>query len=191
MWSLKQYECRAKPLVVWDIVAALLAFKRYAAEYVEHVLLKWLLTSFSPSSLFSGVHSDISAEKGFLHVSALFSESSSRRLHLLNILCRRVVLSDLKADQINSELQNSKEMNSEEEKLAMWMELLVRSERELRERLLRLSFASLKTGVSASSMDSRNSVELAQMEKWVTLGRENVKDRILVLASESQNENKR
>ncbi|XWS38052.1 hypothetical protein CRYUN_Cryun19dG0097800 [Craigia yunnanensis] len=46
LWSLRQYGHWDKPLVFWDIIAALLAFKRSAPHYVDNVLVKWLSESF-------------------------------------------------------------------------------------------------------------------------------------------------
>ena len=182
LWSLKQYEYQDKPLVVWDIIAALLAFKRCSAEYVEHLLVKWLVASSI------GSHTDLSAKKGLLHVSRIFSEISTRQLHLLNIICRRVVLSDLKADQINLKLQNVDGLNFSDEKLTMWIELLSNSERELRERLVSLSFSAC-IGLTPSGKWSP--FGLAQMERWVELNQDHLKDQLRALALEVRKHEKR
>lgn len=186
LWSLKQYENQVKALVVWDIVAALLAFKCSAAKYVEHILLKWLSTSYAGSQFQMG----LSAEMILPHVSRNLSKLASRQLHLLNIICRRVILSELKADQINSKLQNMKGLHcAEEEKLGIWIELLLSSERELRERLIGLSFGACTAPMSHSSTVSSQSgnwfpVGLAQMEQWVSLNRDLVQDQLRVLEIE-------
>lgn len=184
LWSLKQYEHLDKPLVVWDIIAALLAFKQTASKFVEHIMLKWLSFSFMGSDV------DLSAERVLLHASRSLSKINSRHLHLLNIFCRCVMLSELKADQINSKLQNLGRLcGAEGEQLTTWMELLFSSERELRERLVGFSFSAFKNLISHSSTTASRPGYwypdgLAQMEKWVALNREHVRDELKVLASE-------
>ncbi|KAE8077619.1 hypothetical protein FH972_016169 [Carpinus fangiana] len=184
LWSLKQYEHLDKPLVVWDIIAALLAFKQTASKFVEHIMLKWL------SFAFMGSNVDFSAEKILLHASGSLSKINSRRLHLLNVFCRRIMLSELKADQINSKLQNLGGIcGAEGEQLTTWMELLFRSERELRERLVGFSFSAFKNVISHSATTASRSGYwypdgLAQMEQWVALNREHVRNELKVLASE-------
>lgn len=193
LWSLKQYENQEKALVVWDIVAALLAFKCSAEKYVEYILLKWLSTSHVGSQFQMG----LSAEKILPHVSRNLSKHSSRQLHLLNIICRRVILSELKPDQINSKVQNMKGLHcDEEEKLVIWIELLLRSERELRERLIGLSFGAYTALMSHSITISSQSgnwfpVGLAQMEQWVSLNRDLVQDQLSALAIEVGNHKER
>lgn len=184
LWSLKQYEHLDKPLVVWDIIAALLAFKQTASKFVEHIMLKWL------SFAFMGSNVDLSAEKILLHASRSLSKINSRQLHLLNIFCRRVMLSELKADQINSKLQNLGGLcGAEGGQLTTWMDLLFCSERELRERLVGFSFSAFKNVISHSATTASRSGYwypdgLAQMEQWVALNREHVRNELKVLASE-------
>lgn len=190
LWSLKQYEYQDKPLVVWDIIAALLAFKRSSAEYVENILVKWLSISYV------GSHTDLSTEKVLLHVLRIFSKLSSRQLHLLNIICRKVVLSELKADQINSKLENFERRDCSEEKLIMWIKLLLTSEGELRERLVHLSFSACINLVSHSATSSAQSgnwfpVGLPQMERWIALNHGCVRDQLRVLASDVRKHEKR
>lgn len=177
-------------MVVWDIIAALLAFKRFAAEYVEHILVKWLSLSYV------GSHMDLSAKKVLSHVLTILSKLSSRHLHLLNIICRRVVLSEMKADQINSKLQNLEEIDRSEEKLIMWIELLLSSERELRTRLVGLSFSACTNLMSCSTTVSPRSgnwfpVGLAQMKQWVALPHDYIPGQLRVLASEVWKHEKR
>ncbi|KAF4351689.1 hypothetical protein G4B88_023444 [Cannabis sativa] len=191
LWSLKQYECPSKPIIVWDIVAGLLAFKRFAAKYVEHILIKWLSISYIGSNKYH------STEKILLHIPRIFSKLSSRQLHLLNIICRRVMLSELKADQINSKLENLKELDCSDEKLIIWIKLLLSSERELRERLIGLNFSTCVSLLSnpstslSSPPGNRFPVGLAQMQQWVALNRDYVHDPLIVLASEVQKHEKR
>ncbi|KAL5567668.1 hypothetical protein UlMin_024243 [Ulmus minor] len=182
--SLKHYEHLNKPLVVWDIIAALLAFKHSVAEYVQHILVKWLSISYLGSDM------DLTSKKVLSHISSSLSNISSRRLQLLNIFCRRVMLSELKADDINSKLQNLEELHCiENKKLMMWIELLLGSERELRERLVGLSFSAFVSLISNSATISSQSgnwsaVGIAQMEQWVALNHDRVHDQLRVLASE-------
>ncbi|KAH1213470.1 hypothetical protein GmHk_14G041426 [Glycine max] len=46
IWSLNQYQCHDKPLVLWDIIAALSTFKDNNLKYAEHLLIKWISSSF-------------------------------------------------------------------------------------------------------------------------------------------------
>ncbi|KAK9293100.1 hypothetical protein L1049_021085 [Liquidambar formosana] len=187
LWSLKQYEHPDKPLVVWDITAALLAFKQSAPKYVEGILIKWLSISYV------GSHLSPSTEEMLLHTSRIFQKITSRQLHLLNIICRRVVLSVLKADKINTKQQNLGGLyDAEEEQMTSWMELLLSSERELRERLVGFSFSAILSLVFQSATDfSRlgcwHPFGLAQMERWVALDHDHVQDQLKLLASEVGN----
>ncbi|XP_018506757.2 uncharacterized protein LOC103962612 [Pyrus x bretschneideri] len=182
-WSLKQYEMQDKHLVVWDIVTALLAFNHSKPEFVEQVLIKWLSISYL------GSHVGISAETVLLNVSRSCSKVTSRQLHLLNIICRRVILSEMKADEINSKLLNLKGVHgAEKEKRSLWINLLLNSEKELRERLVGFTFSALLSQMPASAPDSpsRNwfPVGLAQMEQWIELNHDHVHSQLKVLASE-------
>lgn len=184
LWSLKKYEHLDEPLVVWDIMAALVAFKQTASKFVEHILLKWISFSCMGSEV------DILAKKLSPCISASLSKINSRQLHLLNIICRRVMLSELKADQLNRKLENLRGLSSVEgRKLTMWMELLFSSERELRERLLGFSFsASISRMSHRATTVSRPAywypIGLAQMERWVAINHEHIRDQLKFLASE-------
>lgn len=172
-----------KHLVVWDIVTALLAFNHSKPEFVEQVLIKWLSISYL------GSHVGISAETVLLNVSRSCSKVTSRQLHLLNIICRRVILSEMKADEINSKLLNLKGVHgAEKEKRSLWINLLLNSEKELRERLVGFTFSALLSQMPASAPDSpsRNwfPVGLAQMEQWIELNHDHVNSQLKVLASE-------
>ncbi|RVW89056.1 hypothetical protein CK203_029326 [Vitis vinifera] len=141
LWYLSQYEHLDKPLVVWDIVAALLAFKQSAPKHV--------------------------------------------------------VLSELKADKINSKQPNLEEFGgAEEENLKLWMELLLCSERELRERLVGFAFSTVLGLMSSLAAkvyraEGWDPVGLAQMEQWVALNYDHVQDQLKLLASEVRNLDKR
>lgn len=177
-WSLKQYEDIDKPLVVWDIIAALLAFNRSIPNYVDCILVKWL------SSLCLGSPADLSTKKVLSHVSKNVSKISTRLLHLVNIICRCVILSDLKADEINGKMLNLEEIyGSAEEKFITWMELLLNSEKELRERLVAFSFSAFIT-LSSHSTSNWCPEGIVQMEQWVAHNHEHVRDQLKVLASQ-------
>ncbi|XVF12758.1 hypothetical protein REPUB_Repub08aG0147000 [Reevesia pubescens] len=187
MWSLKQYGQWDKPLVVWDIIAALLAFKRYAPDYVDHVLIKWLSISFVDLNV------EHSIEKVLPHVCKSFSKAASRQLHLLNIICRRVILSELKADEINSNLLNlgglDKVNFAQDNKVKFWMDLLSNGERELRERLVGFTFSAYRSIASNSATCSPESgywypLGVAQMKQWVAHNNCHVRNQLKVLASE-------
>ena len=191
LWYLSQYEHLDKPLVVWDIVAALLAFKQSAPKYVELVLVKWLSVSNVES------HLGLSTGNILSHASRTFSNTTTRKLHLFNIICRHVVLSELKADKINSKQPNLEEFGgAEEEKLKLWMELLLCSERELRERLVGFAFSTVLGLMSSLAAkvyraEGWDPVGLAQMEQWVALNYDHVQDQLKLLASEVRNLDKR
>ncbi|XP_021300458.1 uncharacterized protein LOC110428852 isoform X2 [Herrania umbratica] len=187
LWSLKQYEHWDKPLVVWDIIAALLAFKQSASHYVDHVLVKWLSLSLVDS------HVEHSIEMILPHVCKSFSKAASRQLHLLNIICRRVLLSEMKADEINSNLLNLGGLGeadfTQDKQHNLWMELLSSSERELRERLVGLSFSAYKSIASNTASCSPEPGQwyphgIPQMEQWVAHHNCDVHEQLKVLASE-------
>uniref|UniRef100_A0A5B6YNM7 Transcription factor IIIC 90kDa subunit N-terminal domain-containing protein n=2 Tax=Davidia involucrata TaxID=16924 RepID=A0A5B6YNM7_DAVIN len=182
LWSLNQYEHLDKPLVVWDVIAALMAFKQSSPKYVEHILNKWLVS-------YLGSQLGLSTAKILSHASRFLSNITSRQLHLLNIISRRLVLTKLKADKINSKQQNLEGLCDAEEELPLWMELLLSSERELRERLVGFSFSVVLSLVSHSltnycKFGYWHPVGLAQMEQWVSLNHDHLQDHLKLLASE-------
>ncbi|KAI9097638.1 hypothetical protein K1719_025409 [Acacia pycnantha] len=188
---LEQYHCLDKPLVLWDIIAALSAFKENDSIYVEHILIKWLSMSFL------GSHTDLPADKVLSKVSSNLSDIPSRLLHLLNILCRRVMLSELEADQINTinnNLLNSGGSTlSKEKQITKWEEILLSSERELRERLTDFSFSAFLTNPSYAKATPSHPGHwypfgITQMKQWVELDRDNAHDQLKVLASKVTNE---
>ncbi|KAI3434194.1 uncharacterized protein J3R85_006645 [Psidium guajava] len=182
LWSLRQYECFVKPLVMWDIIAALLAINQSAPHFVDDLLIEWLSTSFMESC------SKLSREKVLADFSQRLSKLTSRHLHLLNVICRRVILSEVKADDINSNEHNhGTTCENQEEQVGFWMDLLSTGERELRERLVGINFAcsSLISHVEANKSPSGSWYPsgLAQMEQWV--GRAQVRDQLRLLASQA------
>lgn len=173
-----------KPLVVWDIITALLAFKQSAPQYVEHILAKWLMSRV-------GTQLGLPIGKTLSQVSRLLSNLSSRQLHLFNIISRRLVLAELKADIINSGQTNFGLIGAEED-LALWMELLHSSERELRERLVAFSFLAISSSMSASSSNGDwHPVGLAQMEQWVACNVDRVQDHLKLLVADFRKLNNR
>ncbi|XP_052207488.1 uncharacterized protein LOC127811554 isoform X2 [Diospyros lotus] len=182
LWSLHQYKNVDKPLVVWDIIAALLAFKQSLPKYVEHVLAEWLVSCF-------GIQSGLPIAETLLQAPTLLSKISSRCLHLLNVICRHVVLAELKAENINC---NQKDLEvlcgNEAGYLSLWLELLLCSERELRERLVAFSFSAILSPISHSSTTFGNicwrPVGVAQMEQWVALNNDHIGNLLKLLAAE-------
>ncbi|CAL0303395.1 unnamed protein product [Lupinus luteus] len=194
LWSLNQFQHVDKSLVLWDVIAALLAFKDSKSKYVEDLLIKWLSLSFLRS------HKDLPTEKVLSFVSSSFSDIPSRLLHLLNIICRRVMLSELDADQvsrINSKVQNLEGVcPAMEKQITKWVEILLSSERELRERLVGFSLLNFRSSTSFPEASiSRSScwrpVGLAQMEQWIALDQDHVRDQLKVIASEVNHDKSR
>lgn len=182
LWSLRQYECFEKPLVMWDIIAALLAINQLVPHFVDDLLLEWLSSSFTESC------SKLSKEKVLADFSRRLSKLTSRHLHLLNVICRRVILSEVKAYDINSnEHDHRTTCENREEQMMLWMDLLLTSERELRERLVGINFAcsSLMSQVDANMSPSGYWYPsgLAQMEQWVGCGQ--VRDQLRLLVSQA------
>lgn len=184
LWSLKQYEHLDKPLIVWDILTSLSAFKQSAPKYVERILVKWISISFV------GSHLGSCTEEILSHASRNLQKIASRQLHLLNILCRCVVLSELKADKINLKQQKLGGIyDAEQEQPTLWMELLLSSESEIRERLVGFSFSVVLSLLSYSTtnifkLGNWRPVGLAQMEKWIALNYNHVQDQLKLLALE-------
>lgn len=182
LWSLQRYECFVKPLVMWDIIAALLAINQSAPHFVDDLLIEWLSASFMESC------SKLSREKVLADFSQRLSKLTSRHLHLLNVICRRVILSEVKVDDINSnEHDHGTTCENQEEQVRFWMDLLSTSERELRERLVGINFAcsSLISHIEANKSPSGYWYPsgLSQMEQWV--GRAQVRDQLRLLASQA------
>lgn len=182
-WSLNKFKNLNKPMVVWDVVAALVAFRQSIPEYVDYILLKWLASSYLQCN------EELSAPKILLRVSRNVSTFSTRQLHLLNVICRRVVLSELMQDQVNNELQNLEKLNDDEdEKDILWKELLLSSERDLRQRLIGLSLFACAKLPSLSITKYRPGywypVGLVEMQQWVRYNHENLRESVKGIASE-------
>lgn len=181
IWSLNQYQCLDKALVFWDISAALFAFMDNNSQYVEHLVIKWLSLSFLES------HKNLPPEEMLSRLISRLSDVPSRLLHLLNIICRRVMLAKLDPDQITK--INSKVQNLEgacpviDEQMTKWIEILLGSERELRERHVGFSFSAVKTTMSLLKSPPSKPGRwypsgLKQMEQWVALNQEHIRDQL-------------
>ncbi|XP_077248426.1 transducin/WD40 repeat-like superfamily protein isoform X2 [Tasmannia lanceolata] len=184
LWSLEQYDNIGKPLILWDVIAALSAFMESAPKFVELILFKWL------SNWLLRGHPDLSIEKIMFHAPRLLSKIDSRHMHLLNIICRRLMLAEVKADILSSkhhELGGVDE--AENERLKLWIELLISSERELRERLVGFTFSVVLSRASCSDAILHPGtgwlpIGVAQMEQWLAVNHDPVQDQLKVLGSE-------
>lgn len=182
LWSLQYFEDAENPLVLWDSLAALLEFNKSSPSFVENLLFKWI------SGWFSCHLSDDSIDKILLHVVSMLSEISSRKIFLLNIICRRLMISDAKADMHNGEQLKSSEPKNEG-KLAPWSNLLVNNELELQQRAVSFTFRAVLNHASHSSDAFQVGkkwfpVGVAQMECWVLLNAGLVHNQLNVLGSE-------
>ncbi|KAL9259965.1 hypothetical protein AKJ16_DCAP21611 [Drosera capensis] len=174
LWSLNRFECVDHHLVVWDIIAASVAFQRCAPKFTEHVLSIWM------SSLFDCPW-DLSSKRLLPESSRSFSNISSRQLHLLSIVCRLLI--SPRVEDVN--FTESYTIENEE----LWMELLLRSERELRARLVGFSFSTIlhlrtHTGTDLQQEHVWDSAGIKQMLKWASLERDQICNRLDQLASE-------
>ncbi|KAF9602272.1 hypothetical protein IFM89_026360 [Coptis chinensis] len=190
LWSLKQYECVDKPLVIWDVIASFLAIKHSAKSYELCIMMKWI------SSWCGGCDAGSSMKKMLFHVSQITSKLPSRQLHLLNVICRRFVLSGLKVDIHNSEMYDLEGVGVEDEHLNLWNNVLDSSERELRERLVAFNFAVVLWQASFSATNVAVGrqwlpVGIAQMEQWIATSPGGVQDPLKLLASKIKKLGKR
>lgn len=173
--SLSNYERADRPLVVWDIIAALLAFKVSAPKYVEQILLRWLSMSFVESDF------GLPTEQVLSHTSRSFPKVSSRRLQLVNVICRRLMLPEFKTDQPNRKQPDLGHCGAKEELMTSWMELISSCERELRERVVgfNMSAAFCHFSCSASTVSKIRYYPcgIAQMKQWIDLNHDDVQDK--------------
>ncbi|XP_060172682.1 uncharacterized protein LOC132603565 [Lycium barbarum] len=174
LWSLNQHELLDKPLVVWDVVAALLAFKQSIPKYVKHIVLKWLKSSV-------GVSANLSEPIKCL------SEISSRKLQLLNIISKLVVLKKMETDKVDGKSQFLEVFGGAEDERLDWTQLHSNSEMELRDRLVGYSFTVFLDVASGSDGKGGKPgcwlpIGTAQMEQWVAIRREDIKNHLKLLA---------
>ncbi|KAL2921682.1 Notchless protein-like protein 1 [Bienertia sinuspersici] len=178
--SLKQYECHNKHLVIWDIIAALSAFKPYAPWFVKHIVLRWL-------ELLLKDYVDPSIRNILSNMPKYMSNISSRHLHLLNIFCRRVIASSgFEADKVYTKPAALIKPYGEEEQ--QWMDILLNSEKELRERMVGFSLSTVSicesNQASKANFGLWNPIGVAQMVKWVIKNKDCVNCQLTLLASE-------
>ncbi|OEL24082.1 hypothetical protein BAE44_0014900 [Dichanthelium oligosanthes] len=161
LWSLKKYENVERGLVLWDIVAVLQGFKKYAPAFLETLMDIWV------SAVFSGDPQCISSNAPSCSRFDMLPSVSLRKLHLLNIICRKVMLSN--HAQHGPDAENGNGTTTD-----FWNNLLIRSERELRERLVGFTFAAVlkRTAYLLKGSSTENSwfpVGAAQMDSWVSM----------------------
>ncbi|KAH6823497.1 hypothetical protein C2S53_019493 [Perilla frutescens var. hirtella] len=189
LWSLNQYENPNRLLNILDIVAALLAFKQSAPKYVEHILLKWLASCLGSKS--ENFPTLLSEAFKFL------PKLSSRQLHLINIVSRRVVLKGFITENARGKKLVLEGLSDDKkEHINLWMELLLSCENELLERLVGISFFSVLSLPSNSSevfskVGDWSPDGLPQMEQWVLQNEKNVKKHSKFLAAEIRKVEKR
>ncbi|XP_072957508.1 uncharacterized protein [Typha angustifolia] len=183
LWSLKNYEDIDKMLVLWDVITALQAFKKSSTTFVENLLSKWI------SCWFSDDQPSVSVEKILLRVQSMLSKVCSRKIHLLNIICRRLMSTEMTAELHNWGQHNFNEINNNDKEIDSWNKYLVNSERKQQERLVALTFSTVLSRVACLSNEFSVDtcwfpVGVAQMEHWIVLNNEVVDNRLKVLRSE-------
>ncbi|XP_042484013.1 uncharacterized protein LOC122064363 isoform X2 [Macadamia integrifolia] len=183
LWSLKQYDQVEKTLVLWDVIAALSAFKLAFPNFVDTVLIKWL------SSWLDVCPEGFSTENVLFQASRYVFNIPSRQLHLLNIICRRVILSEFRADILNNKQHKLERIDGfENEKSSPWIELLVNSEKQLRERIVGISFAAVLGHGNCSAANISTGrywlpVGVALMKQWVSMNLDWVQNPLKFLRS--------
>ncbi|CAO1947820.1 unnamed protein product [Urochloa humidicola] len=174
LWSLKKYENVEKSIVLWDVVTALQGFKKYAPAFLETLMDIWV------SALLSSDPHCVSINGPSCSRLHMLPSISSRKLHLLNIICRKVMLSDHSQHDPGAENGN--------DTTDFWNTLLIRSERELRERLVGFTFAAVlkRTAYLLKGASTENSwfpVGVAQMDSWVSMNDGEVHNQLRYLRS--------
>ncbi|KAM0928780.1 hypothetical protein ACQ4PT_001982 [Festuca glaucescens] len=175
LWSLKKYEKGETGLVLWDVIATLQVLKKSSPIFLETLLHNWV------SDLFSDDQQRVSLDILYQSRNDMMSKVSSRKLHLLNIICRKVMLSD--NAQYSPGGENSTSVSTD-----LWNNLLVSSERELRERLVAFTFAAVlnrlsyfQKGTCAENMWFP--VGVAQMYSWLSMNNGKVHNQLKSLCS--------
>ncbi|XP_023158246.1 uncharacterized protein [Zea mays] len=168
LWSLKKYENVEKRLVLWDVVAALQELKKTAPAFLETLVHSWA------SALFAGDSQCVSiTAQSSRSMHDMMPHVSSRKLHLLNIICRKVMLGN------HARHGPGAGNNSNDGTTDFWSTLLVASETELRERLVGFTFAAVvkRTACLFNGTSTANCwfpVGVAQMDSWVSMNYEKV-----------------
>ncbi|XP_042035597.1 uncharacterized protein LOC121781951 [Salvia splendens] len=143
---LNKYENPNRLLNIFDIVAALRAFKQSAPKYVEHILLKWLASCL-------GFKSEISRE---LLSEELLPTLSSRQLHLINIISRQVVLKEFITENVSGKEHVLEGLSGDKkEEINFWMDLLLSCEKELLLRLVSISISAITPPSNSAEEFSR------------------------------------
>ncbi|CAO2171148.1 unnamed protein product [Urochloa humidicola] len=174
LWSLRKYENVEKSIVLWDVVTALQGFKKYAPAFLETLMDIWV------SALLSSDPHCVSINGPSCSSLDMLPSVSSRKLHLLNIICRKVMLSD--------HAQHGPGAENGNDTTDFWNTLLIRSERELRERLVGFTFAAVLKRTAdllkgASTENSWFPVGVAQMDSWASMNDEEVHNQLRYLRS--------
>ncbi|KAL6615863.1 hypothetical protein ACP70R_038133 [Stipagrostis hirtigluma subsp. patula] len=161
LWSLKKYENGDRALVLWDVIAALQGFKKSEPKFLETLMHNWISDLFPDDPECVSINAPSHSRRDMM------SHVSLRKLHLLNIICRKVMLRDHAQCSPGAEKGNSATSD-------LWNDLLVSSERELRERLVAFTFAAVlkRTSYTLKGASIENSwfpVGVAQMDAWLSL----------------------
>ncbi|KAL9253911.1 hypothetical protein AKJ16_DCAP07992, partial [Drosera capensis] len=114
---------------------------------------------------------DLSSKRLLPEPSRSLSNISSRKSHLLNIVCKLLI--SPRVEDVNS--TESYTIENEE----LWMELLLRSERELRAKLVGFSFSTIlhlrpHTGTDLQQEHVWDPAGIKQMLKWASLEHDQV-----------------
>ncbi|VAI60854.1 unnamed protein product [Triticum turgidum subsp. durum] len=170
LWSLNNYEKCETGLVLWDVIAALQVLMKSAPAFLETLMHKWV------SDLFSDDQQRVSIDTLCQCRKDMMSNVSSRKLHLLNIICRKVMLRDPAGENGNNTSTD------------LWSSLLLSSERELRERLVAFTFAAVLNRMSyfrkgACAENMWFPVGVAQMRSWVSMNSGGVHNQLRSLSS--------
>lgn len=153
--SLKKYENYNKDLVIWDIIIVLLALKKSNPGLVENLLCKWI------SGWFLDIQQVAPLENILSHMKSRVSSMHTRKLHLICVICRRVIFIDSKSDKVKQ----------------MWHDVLAACENELRERLVGFTFTLvLRASGSCLRSTGRELVGVGQMVQWVSVSNGEISD---------------
>uniref|UniRef100_A0A0D9V4N1 J domain-containing protein n=1 Tax=Leersia perrieri TaxID=77586 RepID=A0A0D9V4N1_9ORYZ len=171
-WSLKKYENCERVLVLWDLIAALKGFKKSAPTFLETLMHKWVSDLFSDDPQCASINIPS-------HSIHDMSKVSLRKLHLLNIICRKVMINDHVQYSLGTEQGNDIVAD-------LWNNLLLRSERELRERLVSFTFAAVLNRIAyllkgAPMENSWFPVGVAQMASWASINDGEVRNELKFL----------
>ncbi|XP_020592289.1 uncharacterized protein LOC110032859 isoform X2 [Phalaenopsis equestris] len=179
---LKSLENVNKPIVIWDTLTLLRNLRKDFPVLVENMITKWI------SSWFSGPVSD-SLEAILFRDQDKILMVSSRKIQLLNIICRRVMLSEMGIDSVKDYQFKHNRSSNKGSNSDSWNDLLIKSEGELQERLVAFSFqVVLKNTANSQSTVGESAywspVGLAQMERWTAINDQKIHSQLRLLGSE-------